>query len=114
MERPTLHDAFSTLTGGALAAIGGLSSWIAVFVLLPRLLMALAHLMTQACTTWTTARRDSMWTRHEERLLELVDPLVALQHLERVRRDSVQSTGQSQAAAAADSGNEGPPQESPP
>ncbi|MGW6485675.1 hypothetical protein [Streptomyces sp. NPDC055056] len=113
MERPTLHDAFSTLTGGALAAIGQLSSWIEVFVLLPRLLMALAHLMTQGCAAWTASRRDSMWTRHENRLLELVDPLVALQHLERVRRDSVQATVQGQAAAA-DSGNEGPPQESPP
>ncbi|WP_326844558.1 hypothetical protein OHB33_41155 (plasmid) [Streptomyces sp. NBC_01558] len=109
MERPTLHDAFSTLTGGALAAIGSLSSWIAVLVLLPRLLMALAHLMTQGSAAWTASRRDSMWTRHEDRLLALVDPLVGLQHLERVRRDSVQGP-----AAAADSGNEGPPQESPP
>ncbi|MCX4581264.1 hypothetical protein OHB41_50875 [Streptomyces sp. NBC_01571] len=113
MERPTLHDAFSTLTGGTLAAIGALSSWIAVFVLLPRLLMALAHFMTQGCAAWTASRRDSMWIRHEDRLLALVDPLVGLQHLERVRHNSVQGTVQGQAAAA-DSGNEGPPQESPP
>ncbi|MFD7678459.1 hypothetical protein [Streptomyces sp. NPDC060187] len=113
MERPTPHDAFSTLTGGALAAIGALSSWIAVLVLLPRLLMALTHLMTQGSAAWTTSRRDSMWTRHEDRLLALVDPLVALQHLERVRRDSIQATVQGQTAAA-DSGNESPPQESPP
>ncbi|MER7983874.1 hypothetical protein [Streptomyces sp. NPDC095817] len=39
--------------------------------------------------------------------------LVGLQHLEQVRRDSVQGTVQDQTAAA-DSGNEGPPQESPP
>ncbi|NEB32842.1 hypothetical protein G3I62_27760 [Streptomyces sp. SID14446] len=113
MERPTLHDAFSTLTGGALAAIGALSSWIAVLVLLPRPLMALAHLMTQGSAAWTASRRDSMWTRHEDRLLAFVDPLVGLQHLERVRRDSVQGTVQGPAAAA-DSGNESPPQESPP
>ncbi|MFE9813149.1 hypothetical protein [Streptomyces sp. NPDC005548] len=113
MERPTLHDAFSTLTGGALAAIGALSSWIAVLVLLPRLLMTLAHLMTQGSAAWTASRRNSMWTRHEDRFLALVDPLVGQQHLERVRRDSVQGTVRGQAAAA-DSGNEGPPQESPP
>lgn len=113
MERPTLHDAFSTLTGGTPAAIGALSSWIAVLALLPRLLMALAHLMTQGSTAWTTLRRNSMWTRHEDRLLALIDPLVALQHLERVRRDSAQGTVQDQTAAA-DSGNEGPPRESPP
>ncbi|MFI5998524.1 hypothetical protein ACIBAC_42650 [Streptomyces sp. NPDC051362] len=40
-----------------------------------------------------------MWTRDEDRLLTLVDP--------------IQSTVQDQTAAA-DSGNEGPPQESPP
>ncbi|MEW1567414.1 hypothetical protein AB0454_31115 [Streptomyces sp. NPDC093509] len=113
MERPTLPDAVSTLTGGTLAAIGALSPWIAVLALLPRLLIALAHLMTNGCAAWTTLRSDSTWTRHEDRLLALVDPQVALQHLERVRRDSVQSTVQGRAATA-DSGNAGPPQESPP
>ncbi|MFG2437960.1 hypothetical protein [Streptomyces sp. NPDC048508] len=86
---------------------------IAVLVLLPRLLMALAHLMTHGSAAWTASRRDSMWSRHEDRLLAVVDPLVALQHLKRVRRDSVPGTVRDQTAAA-DSGNEGPPQESPP
>ncbi|MFF4354949.1 hypothetical protein [Streptomyces sp. NPDC001530] len=88
MTTPRIPDTLGSLTTGGLAAIGGAAPWIVVLILLPRLLGAVTRSFTEGLAGISTFRKESMWTRHEDRFLQGVDPVTGLHHIERVRRNA--------------------------
>lgn len=111
MTTPRIPDVLSSLTTGGLAAISGAAPWIVVLVLLPRLLVAATRSLTESLAAISTFRRESMWTRHEDRLLNGTDAVTGLHHIERVRRNATPMTTDQTPTSAED---DGPPPGPPP
>lgn len=106
MNTPRIPESVSNLTSGALVALGAVASWIAFLALLPQTLEALTRFITEGSDAYSTARREAILTRHEDRLLGAVALAAALQYIQQARNGAAQ-------ALVADSEADGPPRESP-
>ncbi|MFJ1975309.1 hypothetical protein ACIO93_42580 [Streptomyces sp. NPDC087903] len=109
MTTRRIPDALSSLTAATLTAISGAAPWIAIIVLLPHLLGALTRILTEGLPAITAFRKESMWTKHEDRYLASVDGVTGLPHIERSRRTALPTADQDPASSEDDKPPPGPP-----